>query len=248
MSDVKARILIVENDMTIAANLYGFLEMRGFAPDAAYEGHDAVSLCRTHRYDALILDIGLPGLDGYGVLRAIRQEDRAATPVLMLTARDQLDAKLAAFALGADDYLVKPFALAEVEARLGVMLRRGAGGTKDAMLEFDGIRYDMSSQSVTVNGRPVALARKSLHVLGLLLRDAGRVVGHQELEQALWPDGPPSADALRSQLHLLRKKMLEAGFDGIETVHGLGWKLARQHQAGGSAHEGITQGTSGSSS
>lgn len=228
MLDVKARILIVENDVTIAANLYSFLEMRGFAPDAAYEGHDALSLLRTNLYDALILDIGLPGLDGYGVLRAMKQEDQAAAvPVLMLTARDQLDAKLAAFALGADDYLVKPFALAEVEARLRVMLRRLPGGRNDAVLEFDGVRYDPSSQSVAVNGQPVILARKSLRILGLLLRNAGRVVGHQELEQALWPDDPPSSDALRGQMHLLRKKMLEAGFNGIETVHGLGWKLVR---------------------
>ncbi|MCI2810211.1 response regulator transcription factor [Eoetvoesiella caeni] len=225
MPDVKARVLIVENDATIAANLYGFLEMRGFVPDAAYEGHDALGLLGTNRYDALILDIGLPGLDGYGVLRALRQEGQAAIPVLMLTARDQLDAKLAAFALGADDYLVKPFALAEVEARLRAMLRRSAGGGNAVVLEFGGVRYDPSSQSVTVDGQAVVLARKSLHILGLLLRDAGRVVGHQELEQALWPDGPPSPDALRGQVHLLRKKMIEAGFNGIETVHGLGWKL-----------------------
>lgn len=227
MPDVKARILIVENDITIAANLYGFLEMRGFVPDTAYEGHDALSLLRTNHYDALILDIGLPGLDGYGVLRAIRQEDQAALPVLMLTARDQLDAKLAAFALGADDYLVKPFALAEVEARLRAMLRRSVGGGSEAVLEFDCVRYDPSSQSVAVNGQPVVLGRKSLSVLGLLLRNAGGVVAHRELEQALWPDGPPSPDALRSQMHLLRKKLFEAGFDGIETVHGLGWKLVR---------------------
>lgn len=227
MLEVKARILIVENDVTIAANLYSFLEMRGFVPDAAYEGHDALSLLRTNRYDALILDIGLPGLDGYGVLRAIRQEDQSTMPVLMLTARDQLDAKLAAFALGADDYLVKPFALAEVEARLRVMLRRSPGGGNGSVLEFDSVRYDPSSQNVTVNGQPVILARKTLRILGLLLHNAGRVVGHQELEQALWPDDPPSPDALRSQMHLLRKKMLEAGFNGIETVHGLGWKLVR---------------------
>lgn len=227
MSAAEARILIVENDFTIAANLYDFLEMRGFLPDVAYEGHEALALFDAHRFDAAVLDIGLPGLDGYGVLRTLRQERKASIPVLMLTARDQLDDKLAAFGLGADDYLTKPFALAEVEARLLVMLRRQSGKDGEPALEFEGLAYDPASQSVTVDGRPVALARKALLILGLLLRSPEKVVGHRALEQALWPDGPPSADALRSQVHLLRKKLLEAGFDGVETVHGLGWKLVR---------------------
>ncbi|MFQ6721358.1 response regulator, partial [Bordetella pertussis] len=106
------RVLIVEDDLTIAANLYDYLQVRGFVPDAAYDGRSALALLDEHPFDAMVLDVGLPGMDGHAVLHALRVERRAALPVLMLTARDGLDDKLAGFAHGADDYLTKPFALA----------------------------------------------------------------------------------------------------------------------------------------
>ncbi len=225
MMALKPRVLLVENDFTVAQNLYGYLELKGFAPDAAYDGHAALGLLETGEFDAVILDIGLPGLDGYGVLQAIRKSRHADLPVLMLTARGQLEDKLGAFELGADDYLVKPFALAEVEARLRVMLRHASGGYQELIPEFAGIAYDAATQSVRVRGKAVHLTRKSLLILELLLRHAGRLVPRRRLEQALWPDEPPSDEALRSQMHLLRKALQEAGYDGIETVHGQGWKL-----------------------
>lgn len=224
------KVLIVENDFTIAENLYSYLEIKGFAPDAAYDGHAALGLLESGDFDAVILDIGLPGMDGYRVLQAIRKGRHAGLPVLMLTARALLEDKLAAFTLGADDYLVKPFAMAELEARLLVMLRRASSTAAPVTLAFSGIVYDISSQAVTVRGRPVHLARKSRVILELLMRTPLALVPRNKLEQALWPEGPPSEDALRSQLHLLRKALLEAGFDGVETVHGLGWKIIEQAQ------------------
>lgn len=225
MTAHKPRVLLVENDITVAQNLYGYLELKGFAPDAAYDGHGALGLLEAGEFDAVILDIGLPGMDGYGVLQAIRKSRHAGLPVLMLTARGQLEDKLGAFELGADDYLVKPFALAEVEARLRVMLRHASGGHPESVPEFAGIVFDAAAQSVRVHGKPLRLTRKSLLILELLLRHAGMLVPRRRLEQALWPDEPPSDEALRSQMHLLRKALQEAGYDGIETVHGQGWKL-----------------------
>lgn len=227
MSAERPRVLIVENDSTIASNIYDFLVRKGYAPDMAYEGHGALGMLRTYDFNAVILDIGLPGLDGYGVLQAMAREPGLWRPVLILTARDQLSDKLAAFALGAEDYLVKPFSLAEVDARLRVMLRRTVAANPDDIVEFAGLAYDPKAYRVSWRGQVLACPRKSVLILEILLRQAGQVVSHRVLERALWPSGPPSVDALRSQIHLLRKRLQEAGFNGIETVHGQGWRIVQ---------------------
>lgn len=227
MSAERPRVLIVENDSTIASNIYDFLGRKGYAPDVAYDGHGALSMLQTHDFNAVILDIGLPGLDGYGVLQAMARESGLWRPVLVLTARDQLSDKLAAFALGAEDYLIKPFSLAEVDARLRVMLRRAVAVNPEGIVEFAGLVYDPKAYRVSWHGQTLACPRKSVLILEMLLRQAGQVVSHRVLENALWPSGPPSVDALRSQIHLLRKRLQEAGFNGIETVHGQGWRLVQ---------------------
>lgn len=225
MSTEQSRILIVENDSTIASNVYDFLVRKGYAPDMAYEGHGALGMLRAHDFNAVILDIGLPGLDGYGVLQAMAREPGLWRPVLVLTARDQLSDKLAAFALGAEDYLVKPFSLAEVDARLQVILRRTVAANPDDVVEFAGLVYDPKVYRVSLHGQMLACPPKSILIVEILLRQAGRVASHRVLENALWPSGPPSTDALRGQIHLLRRRLQEAGFNGIETVHGQGWRL-----------------------
>jgi DNA-binding response OmpR family regulator len=223
--DAPIRVLIVENDFTIAENIYNYLEFKGFAPDAAYDGHAALALSANARFDAVILDIGLPGLDGYGVLQQLRQVQGPYLPILMLTARAQLDDKLTAFSLGADDYLVKPFALAELEARLRAMVRRAQGPASEPVLQFHGLIFDTASGSATVNGRELRLARKSRIILQMLLKQPTALVTRQELEHALWGDQAPSDEAVRSQIHILRKALAASGFDGIQTVHALGWRL-----------------------
>ncbi|HYG42885.1 MAG TPA: response regulator transcription factor [Bordetella sp.] len=220
------RILIVEDDLTIAGNLYQFLEVGGFVPDVAYDGRTALRMLDSQRFDAVVLDVGLPELDGYQVLHALRAQRRLAIPVLILTARDALDDKLAGFAHGADDYLTKPFALAEVQARLLALIHRAQGAVVDAVRTFGPLQFDGRTRNVSVAGRPVRLTRKSGLIVEALLRDPGRMVPREELEALLWDDEPPSADALRSQMHLLRRALAEAGFDGIETLHGIGWRLA----------------------
>jgi len=219
------RILIVEDDLTIAGNLFSYLEVRGFVCDAAYDGRAALAMLSRQTFHAMVLDVGLPGLDGHGVLHALRNELRSDLPVLTLTARDELDDKLAGFAHGTDDYLTKPFALAEVEARLLALIQRAHGSVVDAVHKFGSLQLDSRTRVVSVHGKPVHLARKSVTIVEILLRDPGRVVPRPELEDALWGDEPPSAYALGSQMHLLRRALAEAGFDGIETVHGTGWRL-----------------------
>jgi DNA-binding response OmpR family regulator len=226
------RVLIVEDDATIAGNLYSFLEARGFVPDAAYDGRAAVSMLTSEHFDVVILDVGLPGMDGYSVLRALRTEHMLPVPVLMLTARDELDDKLAGFSHGADDYLTKPFALAEVEARLHALIQRASGAVGTPIRRWGSLSYDSRTRLLTVKGRPVHLTRKSCMIMDALLRDPGRVVPRVELESLLWGSEPPSSDALRSQVHLLRKALADAGFDGIETVHGTGWRLVDDTRGG----------------
>lgn len=219
------RVLIVEDDPTIAGNLYSFLEARGFLPDVAYSGPAALQRLQEQRFDAVLLDIGLPGMDGNAVLHDMRTQRRLDVPVLMLTARDSLEDKLAGFSHGADDYLTKPFALLEVEARLLALIQRAQGSTVDAVRAFGPLQFDTRSRAVSVNDVPVHLTRKACLIIEVLLRDPGRVVRREELESALWGNEPPSSDALRSQVHLLRRALADAGFDGIETVHGTGWRL-----------------------
>jgi len=224
----RSRVLVVEDDLTIAGNLYAYLEARGFVPDAAYDGRSALAMLARQSFDAVVLDIGLPGgVDGYGVLHGLRVEQCSPVPVLMLTARDGLDDKLAGFAHGVDDYLTKPFALAEVEARLTALIQRARGGVVNAVRTFGPLQLDVRTRVVSVGGKPVHLARKSVAIVEMLMRDPGRVVQRAELEDALWGDEPPSAYALRSQMHLLRRALADAGFDGIETVHGTGWRLVQ---------------------
>lgn len=228
------RVLIVEDDLTIAENLYGYLERQGFVPDAAFDGRGALSLLAAGRFDALVLDLGLPGLGGMDVLRAMRREERLWCPVLVLTARDRVEDKLLAFELGAEDYLVKPFALAEVAARLNVLVRRGRRQDPGGAIERAGLRYDPGTCSVTFRGGPLLLSRKSLLLVELLLRADAGVVSQASVRAALWPEGPPSDRALNDQIHLLRRSLREAGGPEIVSIRGMGWQLQPQDDGGAS--------------
>ncbi len=231
------RILIVEDEPTIAANLYEFLERQGFAPDAAYDGQGAIAMLRTADFAAMVLDLGLPGMGGMELLRVMQRDERLRCPVLVLTARDRMEDKLLAFEYGAEDYLVKPFALAEVAARLRVLLRRGRGPGRQAAA-FEDLAYDPDTHTATLHGKPLPLPRKSVLLLELLLGCAGRPVSHARLRDALWPHGPPSGRALNDQVHLLRRRLREAGGPDIVPSPGQGWKLA---PAAGVGREAISE-------
>ncbi len=220
------RILIVEDDVTIAGNLYDYLSRLGMVPDAAYDGRAALAMLRDEIFDAVVLDLGLPGLSGLDVLRAMARAPALRRPVLVLTARDGLQDKLQAFELGAEDYLIKPFSLAEAAARLRVLLQRGRRVAGEAPLSCGDLRYDPGTHAVTLAGRALALPRKSVLVLEALMRQVGEPVNHARLTALLWPDGPPSDRALHDQLHLLRRRLRDAHGPSVQAVRGRGWRLA----------------------
>ena len=221
------RVLIIEDDLDIATNLYDFLESRGCVVDMARDGVSGMHLAVSGEFDAIVLDLGLPGMDGLRLCSKLRREARQDVPVLILTARDVLDDKLAAFDCGADDYLVKPFALREVEARLKALVSRRRGRVVDRKLVAGPIEFDTSSLAVSVDGRPVHLSRKCLRLLEMMMTAPNRVYSRAELEQALWGDEHPQSDSLRSHMHLLRRALTDGrGHSPIETVHGVGYRFA----------------------
>lgn len=218
------RVLIVEDEPYLAEAVRDGLRLEAVAADIAGDGDTALELLSVNSYDIAVLDRDIPGPSGDEVARWIVASG-SGIPILMLTAADRLDDKESGFEIGADDYLTKPFALAEVRARLLALIHRARGAVVDAVREFGPLQFDGRTRAVSVAGQPVRLTRKSGLLVEALLRDPGRVVPREELEAVLWGDEPPSADALRSQMHLLRRALAEAGFDGIETVHGVGWRL-----------------------
>jgi DNA-binding response OmpR family regulator len=227
------RVLVVEDEQTIAANLVEYLEAHGHAVDLAHDGPAAIARVKSATYDVIVLDLGLPRLDGLQVLQQLRRTLGVATPVLVLTARDALSSKLDTFASGADDYLLKPFALAEVQTRILALHRRASGAVVTDVLRAGDLLLDRRTLEVRIGDRPVHVMPRGLRILELLMRDPGRVVARTDLEAALWPDDAPESDALRSQIHLLRRALVQAGFEGLETVHGIGYRLrCEPHTAG----------------
>ncbi|MCB5362343.1 response regulator transcription factor [Pusillimonas sp. CC-YST705] len=221
-------VLIIEDELAIAENLSLTFEEEGFFVDIARNAKSALYELSRTSYDLILLDIGLPGTDGYSFLKHMREKLQLSTPVLMLTARAALEDKLRGFHIGVDDYLTKPFALEEVVMRARALTRRSKQLSETAfILSFGPLQYSLADQLVTVHGRPIKLPRKSLMILELLMRYAGRVVPRQKFEDYLWLGDPPSSEALRSQLHLLRKALHQHGYDGIETAHSIGWRLVK---------------------
>ena len=223
------RVLIAEDDYAIATNLFTFLERKGFDVEVVYNGQAALHRCSVERFDIVLLDIGLPGLGGLAFLQRLRSELRVATPVLVISARSDLSDKLAGFEHGADDYVTKPFALAEIEARMRALLNRaGDKGVVDPVRRLGPLAFDSVEREARVGDAPVHLTPKAAQLLELLLQRPGQLVRRQQIEQALWDRSLPHPDALRSQVHWLRKAHGDAGFDGIETVHGVGYRIVHR--------------------
>lgn len=218
-------LLLIEDSQDLAANICEHLQARGHVMDAAGDGVTGLHLAVVNPYDAIILDVGLPGMDGFTVCQKLRHEAHKQTPVLMLTARDTLKDKLGGFGVGADDYLVKPFALQELEARLQALVRRGsAGGTilrvADLTLNTDTLQIKRGDMAIT-------LAPTALKLLMLLMRASPRVLSRQEIERALWGDIPPDSDALRTHIHALRAAIdKKCPVKLLHTVHGMGFQIA----------------------
>jgi DNA-binding response OmpR family regulator len=221
------RILIIEDDPAIAANLYDYLEAAGYLPEHTADGVTGLHRAVSAQWSAILLDVSLPGMDGFTVCRKLREEARRDTPVLMLTAKDTLDDKLAGFGHGADDYLVKPFSLKEVGARLAALIKRHQGLVVPGAVRCGDISLDPRTLDVTRAGRPVRLPRKCLHLLQLLMASPGQVLRRAELETAVWGETLRDSDTLRAHMHTLRRALTAEGEPNpIDTVHGIGYKIS----------------------
>jgi DNA-binding response OmpR family regulator len=229
MTDIlrNATVLLVEDHRDIAEMILEFLEQRGFTVDYAADGVTGLHLAVTNPYDVIVLDLMLPGLDGVALCRKLREEARNETPLLMLTARDTLDDKIAGLDAGADDYLVKPFELRELEARIRTLLRRHRGAVARETYTVGDLTLDTATLRVTRAGRVLSLTPIGLKLLTALMRASPRVVTRQQLEREVWGDLLPDSDTLRSHLYTLRKA-IDKPFDRplLHTIAGAGYRLA----------------------
>jgi DNA-binding response OmpR family regulator len=219
------RVLVIEDNPDVAANIGDYLEDKGHVVDFALDGISGLHLAVTQTMDVIVLDIMLPGMDGLTLCRRFREESDRSIPILMLTAKDTLEDKLEGFGAGADDYLLKPFALEELEARLRALVRRW-GPAAASVIEVGAVRVDMGRRQVTHDGRSVHLNRTCYRILLELMRAAPKVVTREDLEHLLWGDYKPASDALRSHIYALRKALDVAGEGApIETVVGVGFRM-----------------------
>lgn len=213
------RILLVEDDIALAEGIRTALKPEGYTVDWLQDGSSALHALSTESFELAILDLGLPRMDGLQVLKHLRAAANPV-PVLVLTARDATSDRIAGLDAGADDYLVKPFDVAELKARLRALLRRSFNRPQP-MLEYRGITLDPVSQSVSYQGQPVNLPRKEFLLLHELLAQPGRVLTRDKLQQALYGWGEElESNALEVHVHHLRKKFFA---ELIRTVRGVGY-------------------------
>lgn len=217
------RILIVEDDEVLADSLIRAMVGVGYATDHAGDGERALSMLLDGCYDLAILDLNLPRMDGLTILKHVRSAKKSL-PVILLTARDAVEDRVLGLDLGADDYLTKPFSLAELEARVRALLRRGQSGGA-AKLTCGGLEFDSVGRRVTLAGEAVELSARELSVLETLLFRQGKVVSKEQLIESLcaWGD-EVTPNAIEVYMHRLRKKLVPGGID-IRTVRGLGYLL-----------------------
>jgi DNA-binding response OmpR family regulator len=216
------RILLVEDDRLLGDGLQAGLTQAGYAVDWLRDGDAAVAALTTETFAAVVLDLGLPKRDGLSVLQWLRGR-HDATPVLILTARDQLEDKVRGLDLGADDYVLKPFDLDEITARLRALVRR-AHGRPEPVIMVGEIELNPAARTVTRSGQPVELTPREFDLLHLLLQNAERVLTRRTLEEQLysWNDAVES-NALEVHIHYLRRKL---GNDLIRTVRGVGYMVS----------------------
>lgn len=219
-------VLLIEDNRDIAEMVTSYLEDRGYQLDYAADGVTGLHLAIVNQYDVILLDLMLPGLDGLSVCRKLREEARIDTPLLMLTARDTQRDKISGLDAGADDYLVKPFDIGELEARLRALVRRRGGTVAIDRLQVADLTLDTGTLEVERHGQRLTLAPIALKMLTTLMRASPRVVSRSELERAVWGDLPPDSDTLRSHLYTLRKT-IDKPFDKplLHTIHGAGYRL-----------------------
>ena len=219
------RILLVEDDRILSDTLAQALRQSGYALDAVTDGGAADAALAQDGFDLVILDLGLPGLDGTQVLKRLRAR-KSNIPVLILTARDSLSDRVSGLDIGADDYLTKPFDLLELEARIRALIRR-RHGISDTQISFGPLSYNSVDKCVMAHGRVLDLSAREIGLLEILLLRAGRVVSKEHLAESLYGwDDEVGENAIEVGIHRLRKKLEPAGIN-IRTVRGLGYLLEK---------------------
>ena len=220
------KILLVEDDYDVAANVCEYLEASSHEVELAPDGLIGLDCVTRETYDAVILDISLPRLTGIQLCERIRNLGYSDLPVLMLTAMGDLSYKEEAYEAGADDYLVKPFVLKELELRLTALIRRIHGTKTGNKLVVADLSFDLMTQEIRRADQSIKIAATSRKILELLMRNTHRVVSKQEIEQTVWEDPPDSSDLVRIHIHTLREAIDKPfSISLLHTVRGMGYRL-----------------------
>jgi DNA-binding response OmpR family regulator len=222
------RILLIEDDVDLAENIIDYLELNGWSVDYAISGEAGIRFIHDNNYDAVVLDINLPGMNGFEVCRMIRHKLRMNIPVVMLTARAHLEDKLVGFESGTDDYLPKPFELAELKVRLEAAGRRAKKPVTDVFC-VGGLSLDPEGGQVMREGRSIDLPSVCFKILRKLMEEHPGIVSKEELEYEIWKEQPPQTNALKAHFYTLRQ-LVDKSFDKelLHTVRGRGYKISEE--------------------
>jgi DNA-binding response OmpR family regulator len=220
------RLLIVEDQKQLCSNIAKYMKAEGFAADCCHDGSEALDYLEAAEYDAVILDIMLPGIDGLTVLNKMRSS-RNKTPVLLLTARSTVEDKVKGLDSGADDYLTKPFSLEELSARIRVMIRRGGVDRDDTILKVGPLSLDTRSKTASRDGVEIRLTAKEYAILEYLMHNKGLILSREKIEEHIWSyDYEGSSNIVDVYIRTLRRKIdADSDVKLIQTVRGMGYVI-----------------------
>lgn len=220
------KVLLVEDHKDLAETIGEYLTECGFIVDFAMDGVTGLHLAVTEEYDGLILDVMLPGMNGFQVCQKVRSDAKSDIPILMLTARDQIDDKLQGFGEGADDYLTKPFNPDELVARMNSLIRRYKGELNKKVMQIADLTFDPETKQVFRAGQNIKISPTGMQILKILMQKSPQVISKEALARELWGELAPESDVLRSHLYLLRK-MIDKPFDKqlLHTLPAVGVKI-----------------------
>ncbi len=219
------KVLVVEDNHDIAENIVMYLEACGHQLDVIHSGMGALNLLQTHTYDVLLLDVMLPGMDGFTLAKKIRKQLKLSSPILFLTARDALDDKVEGFSQGGDDYLTKPFEMLELEMRIMALSKRAKGHISDEIIVANCV-VDTNRRQIIIDNVPLKTTNIAYKIFKILAQSYPKILSKSDLEWALWQDEPPESDALRSHIFVLRKAIKQVSNNvTLETVHSIGYRL-----------------------
>lgn len=221
------RLLIVEDDRDLASNLVDYLSLRGYAMTLAADGETAMDLLARERFDLIVLDLNLPGIDGLTVCERYRRQLNGKAPVMVLTAQDDVDVKISMLDIGAADYVIKPVTLREMDARIRALIRRAGGDNDGPALSVADLRFDTGTMRLERAGQVLTLAPIPLRILALLMRHSPNVVLQRDIFREIWKDDAGDKHALLVHMHALRT-VVDRPFKQplIHTVRGFGYRMA----------------------